>query len=297
SASVQEILALGSGALVERSRLLGEHSGSIGSKRGAPQTPIDLEPSGDFPVPVEVYASFIIVALRFTESAMSQTATVELDYSMPTMERRTHAAPGYSLLASAPCVPSDLERKYYYHGIHSKPPLIARSSTFQWEEPTGPHVYLPTKECSSLGQHPLKKIWESSLIPALDAYLMREGAICTSLDPLRIGTADAPSLVIIQMGVKPGSLTSSRGVRVALHCRSILTDHAIDDVHVEIREAEDSDAARMYKPVMTPNPIVRVIEAFSTSLGIPISSATTPYIQGTGTLFSPTLGTLGNTTF
>ena len=92
-----------------------------------------------------------------------------------------------------------------------------------------------------------------------------------------------PAVVLI--GVNPGSLSSEVGIEVAVHCRSILVDHGILDVHVELRESKAHFDAALYAPKLISSPIARVVEPFSTSLGIPICNANTPQYEGTAGFF------------
>ncbi|KAF8638736.1 hypothetical protein AX16_010459 [Volvariella volvacea WC 439] len=150
----------------------------------------------------------------------------------------------------------------------------------------GPEAYLVPKEASPLGFHPLQEIWETTVGPAMVAYLDTKGVKWTSLDPIRMGYAgDSSPPAIVWMGVLPGSLTAEIGLEVATYCKGILSAHDIDDVHVEIRESEVFRSAKMYKPVPTSNATVRVLEPFSTALGPPISTEDTSSIGGTGGFF------------
>ena len=188
---------------------------------------------------------------------------------------------------TAPYPPSPVESKYFYYGIPSQPPLVARSSFNVWLEPTGPEAYLLPKESSPIGLHPLQEIWEATVGPAMVGYLDSKGVKWTSLDPVRMGYAGESSPpVIVWMGVVPGSISGEEGVKVATHCKSILSAHNID-VHVEIRESMviRSAGPKMYKPVPTSNATARAREPFSTALGLPICAEVTPSIQGTGRFF------------
>jgi hypothetical protein len=198
---------------------------------------------------------------------------------------------GYTVPAAvqtAPYPPSFVEAQYFYYGIPSQPPLVARSSANVWVEPRGPEAYLLPKESSTIGLHPLREIWEATVGPAMVDYLDSKGVKCTSLDPVRMGYAGESSPpVIIWMGVVPGSLSAEDGVEVATRCKSILLAHDIDDVHVEIRESEviRSAGPKMYKPVPTSNATARAREPFSTALGLPICAEVTPSIERTGGFF------------
>ncbi|THU83806.1 hypothetical protein K435DRAFT_420482 [Dendrothele bispora CBS 962.96] len=188
---------------------------------------------------------------------------------------------------TAPYPPSPIEAEHYFYGIYSKPRLIARSSSDVWREPRGAEAYLRPKELSPLGfDHPLRYIWEDKIGPTMVSYLDNNGVKCSSLDPVCIGYAgDSAPPAIVWIGVLPGTLTSEIGVNIAIDCQGILASHGINDVHVELRESEVFRSAKLYKPVPSSFATVRVIEPFSTAVGLPISTEKTPDIGGTGGLF------------
>ena len=191
-----------------------------------------------------------------------------------------HATPN---IPTAPYPPSLAEAQNFYYGLPSRPRLVARSSTYIWVEPTGADAYLVPKEASPLGFHPLREIWEATVGPAMVDYLDGKGVKFTSLDPVRMGqTGDSSPSAIVWIGVLPGSLTAEIGIEVAIHCKSILSAHHIEDVHIEIRESEVFRSAKMYLPAPTAHATAQVLEPFSTSLGFPISTESTPSIGGTG---------------
>ncbi|KAG8751901.1 hypothetical protein FRC14_007526 [Serendipita sp. 396] len=195
--------------------------------------------------------------------------------------------------APNPYPPSPLEAKCYYYGLPSQPRLVARSSTDVWVEPTGPEAYLRPKESHPIGRHPLREIWEDKVGPAMVDYLGSKGVKWTSLDPVRMGYAGESSPpVIIWMGAVPGSLSAEDGIEVATHCKSILSAHNIDDVHVEIRESVVTHSAdpKMYKPLFSFDSTsfdstAQVQEHSSTTLGLSICAEATPSIEGTGGFF------------
>ncbi|KAG2078877.1 hypothetical protein BDR04DRAFT_1137768 [Suillus decipiens] len=136
--------------------------------------------------------------------------------------------------------------------------------------------------------HPLQEIWETKVGPTMIEYLCSKGVEWTSLDPVRMGYADDSSPpIIIWMGVVPGSLSAQHGIEVATCCKSILSAHDIEEVHIEIRESEviHSAGPKMYKPFFHDEPTTSAREPFSTALGLPICAEVTPSIQGTGGFF------------
>ncbi|KDQ54433.1 hypothetical protein JAAARDRAFT_49387 [Jaapia argillacea MUCL 33604] len=189
---------------------------------------------------------------------------------------------------NAPYVTPDIEARNYYYGLPSKPRLIARSSPDVWRRPTGPEAYLIPKELTPLGTHRLNEVWEKTVGPAMDQYLQGKGVQSTSMNPLRIGIAgDSSPPAVIFVGVNPGSLSHELGLEVAVHCRSILVQNGIDDVHIEIRESKFTRAAMLYKPDISfkVNAATAVRESFSTALGLPICNANTTNFEGTGGFF------------
>ncbi|KAI1793435.1 hypothetical protein LXA43DRAFT_917078 [Ganoderma leucocontextum] len=187
---------------------------------------------------------------------------------------------------NAPCIPSPVETKFYLYGLPSGARMIARSSADVWMQPPGPEAYLEPKELAVLGAHRLNDVWEDVVGPAMDTYLLGQQVKCSVMHPLRLGIAGQPSPpAVIMIGVNHDSLSAESGLQVAVHCRSILLDNQIEDVHVIVYESKYQLLAGMYKPAITANPVAIVREPFSTTLGIPICNAKTTNIAGTGGIF------------
>jgi len=205
-------------------------------------------------------------------------------YSTIPISLTNHAVPDPPI--DAPYVPSEVEATHYLYGFPSKPRLIARSNPDVWTKPTGAEAYLEPKELTPLGMHRLDGVWEDTVGPAMDHYLLEKKVQCSILNPLRIGIAGKSSPpAFILVGVNPGTLSPELGIEVAVHCRSILIQNEIHDTHIIICESKFTRYAIMYKPTISANPTVVVREPFSTTLGIPICNADTPYIEGTGGFF------------
>ena len=185
---------------------------------------------------------------------------------------------------NAPYIPSPVETKFYLYGLPSGVRMIARSSADVWMQPTGAEAYLEPKELSVLGAHRLNDVWEDVVGPAMDAYLLGQQVQCSFLHPLCLGVAGQPSPpAVIMIGVNRNSLRAELGLQVVVHCRSLLVENQIEDVHVIASQYQF--LADMYKPAITPNPVAIVREPFSTTLGIPICNAKTTNIEGTGGIF------------
>lgn len=138
-----------------------------------------------------------------------------------------------------PSPPSETESKLYYYGLPSRPPLVARSSTTPWKEPTGSEAYCEAKELRPVYNHALQEVWKAGLAREVIAVLDSMEVKFTSIDIVRIGIPEQSHFpVIIWIGVTPGSLSGEDGVVVVSKCRGLLEKHDITDVDVEIRESE-----------------------------------------------------------
>ena len=135
-------------------------------------------------------------------------------------------------------LPSEVEAKHYLYGFPSKPRLVARSNPDVWMKPTGPEAYLEPKELIPLGSHPLSPVWEVTIGPALDRYLLGRQVQVTLLNSYRIGvagqTSSPPPFVLV--GVNHGTLFGQAGLDAAVGCQSILVENGFEDVHVIILE-------------------------------------------------------------
>ena len=58
-------------------------------------------------------------------------------------------------------LPDEKERKAYYYGLPSKPPLVARSSSERWIFPLGPFSGPEPKQLKNIGNHPLASLLAS----------------------------------------------------------------------------------------------------------------------------------------
>ncbi|KAG8703591.1 hypothetical protein FRC08_002747 [Ceratobasidium sp. 394] len=187
-----------------------------------------------------------------------------------------------------PSPPSEKEAMFYYAGLPSGPPLVARTG-IEWEEPTGPEAYRVIRELRAVGNHALKKVWEDNLALKVHALLDSSEVKWTSTDIVRIrdvGEDFAP--VILWIGVMPGSLSGNDGVVVASKCRELLEENGITDVDVEIRE---SVVTRLAGPKLLTStgyfsdPTAELRDPLTTTLGIPICAQSTPWVDGSGGFF------------
>ena len=139
---------------------------------------------------------------------------------------------------------SDAEAQYYYYGLPSGAPLVARtrSSPTPWEKPTGPQADWKRKRLGVADGHRMGEIW-NDLAPKI-CDILGEGQVeWTSIDVVRIGYRDDehgnPEPVVLWIGIKPDTQVSYKvHYNTAFQCKKLLMDHDIVDVEVEMRESE-----------------------------------------------------------
>ena len=86
----------------------------------------------------------------------------------------------------------------------------------------------------------------------------------------------------------PESLSSYDGILVAFRCRQIISKYDIADVEVEIRESVVTRSAgpKFLTPTRSFDPTaLEVREPLTTTLGLSISTLSTPWAEGTGGFF------------
>ena len=189
---------------------------------------------------------------------------------------------------SSPPHLSDTEAQLYYYGLPSKPPLVARTGSTPWEEPTGLEAYPREKQLGIVGSHGISKIWEV-LAPKLRDILDKGQVDWTSIDPVRIGYVDEhPGPVVIWIGIKPDSQVSYRvNYGTAVQCKELLMDHDIEDVEVEMRKSKVIQLAspRLLKLTDNRDPTAKMRRPFTHTLGFPICAQFTPSAEGTAGFF------------
>ena len=180
---------------------------------------------------------------------------------------------------------SDLEAKYYYYGLYSKPVLVARTGNDTWIRPTGPEAYFRPKELKTVGNHSLKGVWEDNLAFEIHNILEQKGVQWTSTDVARIGfVGESFAPVRIWIGVEPETLSREDGLAIAKECKEVLIANNILDVEVEIRESivTHYTGPMLRKPVRSTDPTAQLLEPLTSTLGPFICNASTPNIEGTG---------------
>ena len=146
-------------------------------------------------------------------------------------------SPPLSTTPPLPSPPRERERELYYSGLGSGPTLVARSSTFVWEEKSGLAAHPKKKQLKNIGNHPISRQWDR-LAQAIITILDLKAINWTSIDAVRIGYDNEYAFPIVWIGVQPKSLGGEDGLKIALQCKQLLDDDGLYDVHCEIREAE-----------------------------------------------------------
>ena len=183
---------------------------------------------------------------------------------------------------------SDVESRFYYSGLPSKPALIARTGSALWEVPTGPETYPREKELGVVGRHAINDMWRV-LAPKVRDILNKAQVEWTSIDVVRIGYVDEhPAPVVLWIGIYPGSqVTYTVNYETAVQCKDLLLQHDINDVEVEMRHSEVIRCAgpQLFQPAYNSDPTASHRQPFTSTLGIPICAKDTPWYEGTTGFF------------
>lgn len=168
--------------------------------------------------------------------------------------------------------PSEDEQTYYYYGLPSQPRLIDRSSTRGWRNQhltggpkAGPHHQPMKRQLLPVGSHPILEHWNKGMSGTLVPGIMRfiRTLNWSTIDCVRLGYQNAPERpklsdghVILLISVDPQANPSwDQAFQAALHCKGVLVQHGISDVHCEVKEGrwclsadptvEDQNAPRL----------------------------------------------------
>jgi len=184
---------------------------------------------------------------------------------------------------------SPVEAKHYYHGLPSKPRLIARTGA-PWYPPWGPEAYLRVKELRIPRKHELLDLWEDNLALKVHDILDQNEVNWSSTDIVRIAYVDDPDgNLILWIGVRPrpNPLSFDVGIDVALQCKRLLLDHRLADVDVELRESDiiETIGPPLLEPTDITDPTAIQREPFTATLGITICAQDRPWAEGTAGFF------------
>ncbi|KAK1993612.1 hypothetical protein LX36DRAFT_661359 [Colletotrichum falcatum] len=184
--------------------------------------------------------------------------------------------------------PTRYERDSFYHGLPSRPKLVARSSSTPlrlgvdgWSS--------DRKTLAVVGKHAIVGKWNEEPSPLRNqilGVLSRKNADWHAVDVLRIGYADEEMPVIVSISVSAGTAWEV-GDAVARDCRRALVEHGLDDVHCEIKESRLADLASVLQQDAHQHPphFHAHMYHLSDRLGTSIASLEQPRLEGTKGLY------------
>jgi len=188
---------------------------------------------------------------------------------------------------------SDHERKFYYRGISSDPPvLIWRSDFFDkpFPVPEGRFGYSPTKTAHGVFNTRLNEVWHTVvplIITELKKHLIRYSAI-TSARFSNMDEDENETLGPIVLWIATPSTTTTEDARhVTPVILRILEDHQVKEVVVEWYEGtveKLSAGQSLMRKVPNCDPTHYVRRMFTASLCIPITPAEMQYDNVEGSL-------------
>ncbi|KAF8885889.1 hypothetical protein CPB84DRAFT_1850262 [Gymnopilus junonius] len=190
---------------------------------------------------------------------------------------------------------SEEEAEHYYHGLHSKPRLIARTGE-PWEHTPCPEVYFRTKSLMTVERHEkLMELWEDNIAFKVHDILNQNQVNWSSTDIVRIAYDDwihGDNILWIGVWSSPTRLSYEVGIKVAQQCQRLLYDHGITNFEVELRESDliqTSRNQRAFPPLLKPTDIIDptaiLREPFTTTLGITVCGHYMPCAEGTAGFF------------
>lgn len=137
-----------------------------------------------------------------------------------------------------PAPPSPEERElYYYHLFPSCPPLLARSSTYVWENPQRPgSVMYPSGLSFKVRDRLLAQLWRDAQSGLISRFIEATEDVFNTMDIFRVYINDEYHETLM-ISVDPDSMSWERGYAIAMRCKAVLEEYDIHNVHCEIRES------------------------------------------------------------
>ncbi|KAF3211604.1 hypothetical protein TWF679_006408 [Orbilia oligospora] len=179
-------------------------------------------------------------------------------------------------------VPSKIFSINYYHGLPSKPPLLATTKPQPYISPIGFFDHPVSKTIHAISEkHPIASIWDSSISHGIMSALKQMDIEWTSLEVVHIPVATDPSLgpAIVWIGVQPGTLNYRKAATTALKCQEVIDANSIADCFVEIRSSvvtrSSGSGARFIDLFGVRDPLREEKDPFTATLSFPISAKET----------------------
>ncbi|KAF3120627.1 hypothetical protein TWF703_002392 [Orbilia oligospora] len=137
-------------------------------------------------------------------------------------------------------IPSDIFSRDYYHGLLSKPPLLATTKAQPYISPIGFFDHPVSKTIHAIsGKRLVVSMWDHGISDGIMGVLKQMDIEWTSLEVVHIPVATDPSLgpPIVWVGVQPGILSYWKAAITALKCQEVIDANSIADCFVEIRSS------------------------------------------------------------
>lgn len=189
--------------------------------------------------------------------------------------------PPQSLSPPSIDLPEKKEREGYYYGLHSEPPLVARSSSECWILPIGPYNRPEPKQLKNIGNHPLVSLLASikdDIVKIFDTHSIQ----WTTIEAFRIGLKSQQDIpVVLWIGALAKGLIGRGGASlpvagiVVMACKQILEKNKIFDVHCELKlsEAYRLTGPALVKPSTYSTPVVDLEVHLTPTIGTCIAQA------------------------
>ncbi|KAF8304997.1 hypothetical protein DL93DRAFT_2127334 [Clavulina sp. PMI_390] len=180
---------------------------------------------------------------------------------------------------------TEVEAISYHASFPSRPRLLYRTGK-AWSPPRGPDAHGRRKMLYPVFNHPI-----------VVGIMGTHKVIFTTIDVVRFkmfefedtSSKDCPDIgpVTIWIGVVPDSTTATTAQDAAQVILALLKDYGITDVDVDFRESRYIHAVgpQLFGPVIRVDPLVDVIGPLTPTLGLGISTTTSPAVEGTMALY------------
>lgn len=188
-------------------------------------------------------------------------------------------------------VPSDHFSINYYHGLPSKPPLLATTKPQPHISPIGFFDHPVSKTIHAIsGRHPIVSMWDSGISDDILGVLKQMNIDWTSLEVVHIPVATDPSPgpAIVWIGVEPGTLSYRKAAITALKCQDVINTNGIADCFVEMRSSvvtRSGGGVRFIDLFKVRDRLREEKDPFTATLSFPICAKKTLDAVGSGGFF------------
>lgn len=189
--------------------------------------------------------------------------------------------PSWTLSPPPIDLPDKKEREWYYCGLPSEPPLVARSSSELWKLPIGPDSRPKSKQLKNIGNHPLVSLW-ANIKDEIMKILKTYSVPWTTMKAFGIGYEGQKDMpVVLWIGALAKGLMGDGGAShpvtgmAVMACKQLLGKNQIHDVHCELKlsEAYRGTGPAMVRPSRNSTPVVDVKVHLTPIIGTCIAQA------------------------